>query len=53
MDPRTQQMLSAPPLPLLVGMAAPSTVAFFIQGSVSLAEDEVGRDVFVGVGGGL
>jgi putative MATE family efflux protein len=31
-------MLSAPPLPLLVGMAAPSTVAFFIQGSVSLAE---------------
>ncbi|MAW48190.1 MAG: MATE family efflux transporter [Gammaproteobacteria bacterium TMED30] len=38
MDPRTQQMLSAPPLPLLVGMAAPSTVAFFIQGSVSLAE---------------
>lgn len=38
MDPRTQQMLLAPPLPLLVGMAAPSTVAFFIQGSVSLAE---------------
>ena len=38
MDPRTQQMLSAPPLSLLVGMAAPSTVAFFIQGSVSLAE---------------
>ena len=38
MDPRTQKMLSAPPLPLLVGMAAPSTVAFFIQGSVSLAE---------------
>ena len=38
MDPRAQQMLSAPPLPLLVGMAAPSTVAFFIQGSVSLAE---------------
>ena len=38
MDPRTQQMLSASPLPLLVGMAAPSTVAFFIQGSVSLAE---------------
>ena len=38
MDPRTQKMLSAPPLPLLVGMAAPSTLAFFIQGSVSLAE---------------
>ena len=38
MDARTQKMLSAPPLPLLVGMAAPSTVAFFIQGSVSLAE---------------
>ena len=38
MDPRTQKMLSAPPLPLLVGMTAPSTVAFFIQGSVSLAE---------------
>ena len=38
MDARTQQMLSAPPLPLLMGMAAPSTLAFFIQGSVSLAE---------------
>ena len=38
MDARTQQMLSAPALPLLARMAAPSTVAFFIQGSVSLAE---------------
>ena len=38
MDARTQQMLSAPPLPLLARMAAPSTLAFFIQGSVSLAE---------------
>lgn len=38
MDTRTQQMLSAPPLPLLLRMATPSTVAFFIQGSVSLAE---------------
>ena len=31
MDARTQQMLSAPALPLLARMAAPSTVAFFIQ----------------------
>ena len=38
MDARTQQMLSARLFPLLVRMATPSTVAFFIQGSVSLAE---------------
>ena len=38
MDPRTKHMLTAPPLPLLVRMATPSTLAFFVQGIVSLAE---------------
>ena len=38
MDPRTQHLLTAPPLPLLARMATPSTVAFLVQGVVSLAE---------------
>ena len=38
MDPKTQHLLTAPPLPLLLRMAAPSTIAFLVQGSVSLAE---------------
>lgn len=38
MDPRTQHLLTAPPLPLLARMATPSTLAFLIQGVVSLAE---------------
>ena len=38
MDPKTQHLLTAKPLPLLVRMAAPSTLAFLVQGSVSLAE---------------
>ena len=38
MDARTQLMLTEPPLPLLLRMATPSTVAFFVQGSVSLTE---------------
>jgi putative MATE family efflux protein len=38
MDPKTQHLLKAPPLPLLLRMAAPSTIAFLVQGSVSLAE---------------
>ncbi len=37
-DTRTAHLLTAPPLPLLLRMATPNTVAFFIQGSVSLAE---------------
>ena len=38
MDPRTKHMLTAAPLPLLARMATPSTLAFFVQGIVSLAE---------------
>ena len=38
MDPRTQHLLTAPPLPLLARMATPSTLAFLVQGVVSLAE---------------
>ena len=38
MDPKTQHLLTAKPLPLLLRMAAPSTLAFLVQGSVSLAE---------------
>lgn len=38
MDARTQELISAPPLPLLVSMATPNSIAFFIQASVSLAE---------------
>ncbi len=38
MDTRTQHLLTAPPLPLLARMATPSTLAFLIQGLVSLAE---------------
>ena len=38
MDPRTQHLLTAPPLPLLARMSTPSTLAFLVQGMVSLAE---------------
>ncbi|MDA1073575.1 MAG: MATE family efflux transporter [Proteobacteria bacterium] len=38
MDTRTQQLLSAPPLPLLIRMATPNSIAFFIQAGVSMAE---------------
>ena len=38
MDDRTQHMLTAPPVPLLVRMATPNAMAFFIQSFVSLAE---------------
>lgn len=38
MDQRTQQLLTAPALPLLLSMSAPNSIAFFIQASVSLAE---------------
>lgn len=38
MDARSQQMLSAPPIPLLAKMSAPNSIAFFIQALVSLAE---------------
>ena len=38
MDHRSQQMLTAPPLPLLVKMSTPSSTAFVIQASVSMAE---------------
>lgn len=35
---RTGQMLSRPALPLILVMAAPNAIAFFVQGSVSMAE---------------
>jgi MATE family, multidrug efflux pump len=38
MDSRTQVLLTAPPLKLLINMATPSSVAFLIQACVSLAE---------------
>ena len=38
MDARTQHLLSAPPASLLVKLATPNALAFFIQGSVSMAE---------------
>lgn len=38
MDARTNELISAPPLPLLVRMATPNSIAFFIQAGVSLAE---------------
>lgn len=38
MDARTQQLISAPPLPLLVKMATPNSIAFFIQAGVSMTE---------------
>lgn len=38
MDARTSELISAPPLPLLLNMAAPNSIAFFIQAGVSLAE---------------
>jgi len=38
MDNRTQVLLTAPPLKLLIKMATPNSVAFFIQACVSLAE---------------
>lgn len=37
-DPRTQALLTAPPLPLLLRLASPNAVAFFVQSSVSMAE---------------
>ncbi|XOV82373.1 MAG: MATE family efflux transporter [bacterium] len=38
MDTRTQLLLTGPPLKLLINMATPSSVAFFVQACVSLAE---------------
>ena len=38
MDQRTQQLLIAPAMPLLLSMSAPNSVAFLIQASVSMAE---------------
>jgi putative MATE family efflux protein len=38
MDQRTQQLLTAPAMPLLLSMSAPNSVAFLIQASVSMAE---------------
>ena len=38
MDPRTRQLLEAPPTPLLLRLAAPNAVAFLLQSLVSLAE---------------
>ncbi|MEZ5561119.1 MAG: MATE family efflux transporter [Pseudomonadales bacterium] len=36
--PISQQMLQAPPLPLLLRMASPNAIAFLVQASVSMAE---------------
>jgi putative MATE family efflux protein len=38
MDQRTQQLLTAPAMPLLLSMSAPNSVAFLIQAAVSMAE---------------
>jgi putative MATE family efflux protein len=38
MDQRTQQLLTAPAMTLLLSMSAPNSVAFLIQASVSMAE---------------
>ena len=38
MDDRSIHMLTAPPIPLLLKMSAPSSLAFLIQASVSMAE---------------
>ena len=38
MDPKTQHLLSAPPLGLLIALATPNSVAFFIQSFVSMTE---------------
>jgi O-antigen/teichoic acid export membrane protein len=38
MDDRSKQMLTGPPIPLLVKMSAPNSLAFLIQASVSMAE---------------
>ncbi|MGV0036572.1 MAG: MATE family efflux transporter [Candidatus Azotimanducaceae bacterium WSBS_2022_MAG_OTU7] len=35
---RTQEMLTAPPLPLLLRMASPNAAAFFVQTTVSMTE---------------
>lgn len=38
MDERTTQLISDPPLPLLIKMAAPNSIAFIIQAGVSMTE---------------
>ena len=38
MDDRSIHMLTAPPIPLLLKMSAPNSLAFLIQASVSMAE---------------
>jgi putative MATE family efflux protein len=38
LDPRTRELLEANPLPLLLRMASPNAIAFFVQASVSMAE---------------
>ena len=38
MDSKTQHLLSAPPLGLLIALATPNSVAFFIQSFVSMTE---------------
>ena len=38
MTDRTQALLSAPPLPLLLSLTAPNTIAFAIQAAVNLTE---------------
>lgn len=38
MDSKTQHLLTAPPLGLLIGLATPNSIAFFIQSFVSMAE---------------
>ena len=38
METKTKQLLSDPPLPLLLKMATPNSIAFFIQSGVSMTE---------------
>lgn len=38
MDDSTRRLVTAPPLPLLVRMATPNSIAFFVQAGVSLTE---------------
>jgi Na+-driven multidrug efflux pump len=38
MDDRIRALLTAKPLPLLIRMGTPNTLAFFVQASVSMTE---------------
>jgi len=38
MDPRTNRILNAPALPVLLGLAAPNAMAFIVQACVNMTE---------------